>query len=194
MRRWNSEKGYNVQTFNGLTIDEVVEAQSELFQRLSVKVEPYSREDDCYVNCMKKVEKDGGAIVVGWRKDRAITDTVEILSTLTHHAVWKSAEGRLIDITPHRILLNGKMEIVTPNYVDFMPDPTANFDDLDNARNPITIPSAPDRFGYLKQACIRMDKRWLLNAAGEKAKADYEEKKIVELIQSHIRRSDGHAS
>ena len=59
-----------MQLFNGLTVDELVDRQAELFERLHVAIESYSREDDCYVNCMAKKEIDGGEIVVGWRRDR----------------------------------------------------------------------------------------------------------------------------
>ena len=43
--------------FNGLTVDEVIERQAELFLRLPVVVEPDSREDDCYPNCVTKKER-----------------------------------------------------------------------------------------------------------------------------------------
>jgi hypothetical protein len=87
-----------MQLLDGHTIDEVVELQTSLFKRLHVAIEPYSQEDNCYVNCCLKRDKDGGEVVVGWRKDRAIVDGPEIISTLTHHAVWKSSDGTLIDM------------------------------------------------------------------------------------------------
>jgi hypothetical protein len=178
-----------MQLFNGLTVDEVVERQTTLFQRLHVAIEPYSQEDNCYVNCMLKRDKNGGEVVVGWRRDRAIVDGPEIISTLTHHSVWKPLDGNAIDITPQRRLFNGVWEILIPNYVDFMPDPSATFDDIEHPRSPITIPSAPDTFGYLKEACNRMDKRWALQVAGEAAKAADEGREIGRLLRAHIARS-----
>jgi len=157
-----------MQLFNGLTIDEVIERQSILFERLYVATETYSLLYNCYVNCIRKKERDGGEIVVGWRRDRATNvDGPEIMWMLTHHAVWKPEGGQAIDITPQRKLINGKMEIERPNYVDFMPDTSATFVDLENPRSPVHIPSAPDAFGYLKEACNLMDKRHALARAAD---------------------------
>jgi hypothetical protein len=93
---------------------------------------------------MLKRDENGGEVVVGWRRDRAIVDGPEIISTLTHHAVRTPLDGHAMDITPQRRLFNEVWEILIPNYVDFMPDPSATFDDLEHRRSTITIPSAPD--------------------------------------------------
>jgi hypothetical protein len=79
--------------------------------------------------------------------------------------------------------------MITPNYVDFMPDPAATFDDHQHPRDPVNIPPTPDTFGYLKEACIRMNRRWALNAAGDVAKAADEGREIGKLLRAHIERS-----
>jgi hypothetical protein len=177
-----------MQMFTGLTIAEVAERQFELFERVDAKMEAYSREDNCYVNCMMKIERDGGEVTVGWRKDPGLAGVSPIISILTHHAVWKSPQGALRDITPQRRLRNGKWEILSPNFVDFMPDPAATFDDLQKPRDPVHIPSAPDLFGNLKEACIRMDRRWALVRAEDWAKIPAEEQEISRLVTDHMTR------
>jgi hypothetical protein len=124
-----------MQLFNGLTADEVAARQTELFQRLRFVGEPDARENDCYPNCVAKTERDGGEVVVGWRRDRANVDGPALVATLHHHAVWKNPEGELIDLTPQVVIFDGKMEIIRPNFVDFMVDPTAVFDDPRRSRD-----------------------------------------------------------
>jgi hypothetical protein len=177
-----------MQLFNGLAIDQIIERQSELFLRILVVIEPYSRENECYVNCMEKVARDGGAVVVGWRRTCATIGAAALIATLDHHAVWKSPEGELIDVSPRLIFVDSKAERVTDNVIDFMVDPTATFDDPRCARDSFTIPMAPDIFGYLKKAFERMDQRAKHFYADEISKANYEGQKIEELLNAHIQR------
>lgn len=179
-----------MQLFNGLTMDEVVARQTELVRRLRVVVKPYSRENDCYPNCVTKKEKDGGEIVVGWRRDRPNIDGPALVATLHHHAVWKHPGRELIDITPQVLFCEGKMDIVTPNYVDFMIDPTAIFDDPGRSRDSVGIPLASDDFGLLKDACARIDRRARAFEDEDVTIAAYEGKKITELLRAHLRRMD----
>ena len=51
--------------------------------------------DLCFPNVEKKVGRNGGEIVFGWR----VHECQEFFQ-LTHHAVWKSPEDCLIDVTP----------------------------------------------------------------------------------------------
>ena len=48
----------------------------------------------------------------------------------------------------------------------------------------------PDTFGYLKKACAKMDYRAKLLEADEGSKAAYEQKKITELLDSHLGRKN----
>ena len=52
------------------------------------------------------------------------------------------------------------------------------------------IPMVPDTFGYLKKACAKMDYRAKLLEADEGSKAAYEQKKITELLDSHLGRKN----
>lgn len=59
------------------------------------EVEPDARLNECYSNCQSKVNKSGGAMQCGWVFHRGANYLVAI-----SHAVWRSPEGVLIDITP----------------------------------------------------------------------------------------------
>ncbi len=63
--------------------------------RVDLRVENYAWFLNCYGNVREKVRRDGGEIVYGW----AILN-YRITYEAEHHAVWKSPEGELIDITP----------------------------------------------------------------------------------------------
>ncbi len=179
------ERRFRLQLFDGLTIDQVIERQNELFARITVEIDPRSRENDCYPNCVAKASRDSGLVVVGWRRTCA-TDGAELIATLDHHAVWQNPSGALIDISARVRILNGLQEIVVHDYTYFMADPTATFDNPNRARPSWHIPMVPDTHGYLRKACERMDYRARLCEAGEEAKAAYEQKKIVELLDRHL--------
>ena len=72
----------------------------------------------------------------------------------------------MIDITPQRVMQpDGTVCIIEPNYVDFMPDPNAPLENLEDHRRPVHMPSTTDAFGFLKKACNLMDKRHALARA-----------------------------
>ena len=62
---------------------------------LNVEPEEFSEEFECFPNVKEKISRDGGAEVLGWQ----IWKT-DILVEAEFHAVWRSPEGRLKDITP----------------------------------------------------------------------------------------------
>src|SRR5262245_1329679 len=117
-----------MQLYDGMTLEEVTDRQDELFIRIPVQIDPLSRENDCYPNCVAKVERDGGNVVVGWRRTRATTD-VNLIATVDHHAVWRNPSGALIDISSRIHIFNGRLEIITDRYSYFMPDASATFED-----------------------------------------------------------------
>ena len=93
---------------------------------LFVAAEPAAGADplECFENVRRKVERAGGALVVGW----AIWEWPEVFVEAEHHAVWSSNQG-LIDITPH-----GK----DFDQVLFLPDPNAPYGGP-------TLPRRPNR-------------------------------------------------
>ncbi|MBC3538611.1 SEC-C domain-containing protein [Rufibacter sediminis] len=67
-------------------------------EQVPVKVEPYSKSQNCFINVEEKVKKDGGSVYYGWNIFQS-----EIICEAERHAVWESAEGDLIDITPNEL-------------------------------------------------------------------------------------------
>jgi hypothetical protein len=179
-----------VNLFNGLTIDEVASRHLELFNRLHFRDEPSARPNECYANCNAKAERDGGKVIVGWRRDRAIQDGPDLIASLAHHAVWENPDGEMFDITPSIAKPNGVETIIKPNFVDFMPDPSATFDDPRRSRPAVHVPLVPDGSGDLKKACERMDRSNLLLHEGDMEKAQYENGKAAELVKGVIKRAD----
>lgn len=64
---------------------------------LLVPVQPeiYAVNKFCFPNVQKKIEDDGGSRVIGWEIHRG-----KYFIELECHAIWMSADGNLIDITP----------------------------------------------------------------------------------------------
>lgn len=69
----------------------------EVPQYVPVKPEEWSRPMECFPNVEQMVKRYGGQQVNG----RAIWQWSNVLVEAEAHAVWKSPEGQLIDITPH---------------------------------------------------------------------------------------------
>ena len=62
-----------------------------------VKPVPNALINECFSNVKNMVEKYGGQIVSGW----TIWQWANILIEAEAHAIWKSSNGELLDITPH---------------------------------------------------------------------------------------------
>ncbi|MCM3240706.1 hypothetical protein M3589_23915 [Heyndrickxia oleronia] len=62
---------------------------------LPVRVESFALINECFPNVEKKIAKDGGNIVYGWQIWKG-----NLICEAEFHAVWRSNEGNLIDITP----------------------------------------------------------------------------------------------
>jgi hypothetical protein len=170
-----------VQLFNGLTI----ERQEEIFLHVPVEIDPLSRDNECYANCVAKTQRDGGLVVVGWRRTCA-TEVAKLIATLDHHAIWQSPSEALIDISPRIRFLNGQYERIIDTHVDFMIDPAATFDDPKRARPSRVIPMTADTYGYLRKACewaeAALDER---ESGDESKKAAYADKKVTEFLNRH---------
>ena len=79
-------------------------------QRIRVIAEQYAEPDDCFNNVLRKIEIDNGSIIYGWKIFRS-----QILIEAEKHAIWKSDNGELIDITPDNFF---------PNEIFFIEDDT----------------------------------------------------------------------
>jgi hypothetical protein len=67
-------------------------------QLIAIQPPQWARRRLCYVNVREQVQAFGGEAVFGW----AVTYFPRILIECIHHAVWRSSEGKLIDITPDK--------------------------------------------------------------------------------------------
>ncbi|MHC8348670.1 hypothetical protein ACYZT7_04655 [Pseudomonas sp. RT4P38] len=81
---------------------------------LNVTPKPFSQVSECFSNVATQVEKEGGEAVHGW----LIWDWPAVFTEAEFHAVWKSPDGILQDITP---AFDGDQQVV------FLPDHTRVF-------------------------------------------------------------------
>lgn len=72
----------------------VAPGQTPLY--VPVHPEPGAQVNECFPNVKAKIEKNGGAIVHGWQ----LWEWPNVLVEAEFHAVWRSLDGNLIDITP----------------------------------------------------------------------------------------------
>ena len=114
---------------------------------IDVTPEPYAQIIECFPAVEEKIKKDGGSQALGWQ----IWKT-EILVEAEFHAVWKSPEGVLKDITPKQIRI--------PKIL-FLPDPRAKYNgtQVDNVRLNITQNRLVDDFIELSKAIFRMENK-----------------------------------
>lgn len=83
--------------------DQVVPKSSPSY--IPVEVQSWSLHNECYFNVERMVKEYGGQQVNGW----AIWQWANMLITMEAHSIWKSNEGRLVDVTPHN---GGEKEIL----------------------------------------------------------------------------------
>jgi hypothetical protein len=62
---------------------------------VNIRIEKYSIKDNCFHNVEDKVANDNGQIVYGWKLHKGI-----FLEEAERHAIWKSPNGELVDVTP----------------------------------------------------------------------------------------------
>jgi len=99
-----------------------------------VKVEKDALLQSCFGNVERKIARDGGSIIYGW-----IVWKSNILCEGEFHAVWKSPDGQLIDVTPQEKIYDKVM---------FIPEPKKKYQgqSIDNVRINITSNKVVDDF------------------------------------------------
>lgn len=114
---------------------------------LDVTPESYSQVVECFPAIEEKIRRDGGSQELGWQ----IWKT-EILVEAEFHAVWKSHDGELRDITPKQISI--------PRIL-FLPDPRAKYigAQVDNIRLNITQNRLVDDFIKISKAIFRIENK-----------------------------------
>ncbi|HFD31464.1 MAG TPA: zinc chelation protein SecC [Gammaproteobacteria bacterium] len=114
---------------------------------LDVKPEPYSQVVGCFPAVKEKISRDGGTQELGWQ----IWKT-DIIVEAEFHAVWKSPDGKLIDITPKQISV--------PRIL-FLPAPGEKYNgsQVDNIRINITQNRLVDDFVEISKAIFRIENK-----------------------------------
>ena len=77
----------------------------------------------CLLNVERKVSECGGRVVYGW----IVKTETRLFTTHTHHAVWKSPDGELFDVTPLSVIEDGMMTIWWGDSIKFVVDEEAQF-------------------------------------------------------------------
>ena len=159
-----------------------------MFQKVQVVVDPDSLDNDCYRNCLFKVARDGGEVVVGWRRTPA-TNVRPLIASLDHHAVWRSPSGELIDISRRAAIDRGRLVTgIQDAEIDFEPDPTATFSATAMGRLSRYVPLVEDKFGLLARACELATAAVEHRAEGRIEKAEYAHRKAQQLLDQHRER------
>ena len=114
---------------------------------LNVTPEPYSQVTQCFTSVDEKIKRDGGSQVLGWQIWKS-----DILVEAEFHAVWKSPNGDLQDITPKQIDISKIL---------FLPDPKAQYvgSQVDNIRVNITQNKLIDDFIEISKAIFKMENK-----------------------------------
>lgn len=63
---------------------------------IPVRLESYSKDDNCHGNAAEKVRRDGGQVRFGW----VVWQLPDWSVRLEFHSVWQAPHGDLIDVTP----------------------------------------------------------------------------------------------
>jgi hypothetical protein len=100
--------------------------------------------NECFVNVLSKVSRDGGAILYGWK----ISEWLGVFSEAEHHAVWLS-DDKEIDVTPN---ITGDRRIL------FLPDPERAYD-IDTGRRLLNIHHSSGRFASI-QVLLDVLEKW----------------------------------
>ena len=92
---------------------------------IDVISEPWARVNECFPNVQRKIKESGGSYVNGW----LIWRWANIMIEAEAHSVWKSDNGKLVDVTPHQ-----------ENKILFVPDSNVIFEGLviPSKRAPLT--------------------------------------------------------
>jgi hypothetical protein len=84
---------YSLKIFKEQLIEKIGSNHRELF--LPIKEEKYAKPGNCFLNVQQKVKNDGGSIIYGWSVLNG-----DFLMEAERHAIWKSPNDELVDITP----------------------------------------------------------------------------------------------
>ena len=93
---------------------------------------------ECFPIVDEQIKAEGGTMVTGW----ALWEWPGVFIEAEFHAVWRSPDNSLVDLTPNRIL---------PSEIAFLPDPTKKYEgrQIDNVRKPLVKDNDLTRFLFI---------------------------------------------
>jgi len=94
-------------------VEEIGVSEKPLY--IDVTPEPYAEVKECFSAVNRKVSRDGGNCQLGWQ----VWQIPDIMIEAEFHAVWKSPQGTLVDITPKSKPISRIL---------FIPDCNSNYD------------------------------------------------------------------
>ncbi len=123
-----------------LTDDEIVRAINAFAGSLSNQAlglahhhpEKWAEHTKCFANAMRKVQISGGRVQCGWTFSHRLTPHIPNTPgylMATHHAVWHSPNGSLVDVTPLH---------PDPKHRPFRPNGSVLFQ-VDDAAEPVSV-------------------------------------------------------
>lgn len=140
---------------------------------LDVIPEPYAKVVECFPAVVEKIRRDGGSQQLGWQ----IWKT-SLLVEAEFHAVWKSPNGELRDITPKQLPIARIL---------FLPDTRAGYigAQVDNVRLNITGNRLVDDFIEISKAIFRIQNKGVRAFEYEIRLTDQEAQLHHALLQMH---------
>ncbi len=122
---------------------------------VSVHLEEWSVELDCFNNVERKVADSGGAVAYGW----VIWEWPGVLAEAEFHANWLSPDGKLVDVTPKP---DGEQQIL------FLSDPSRRWEGkfVDNIRQAISNTGLVRDLEWVGARLVHEQNKGLKSAAG----------------------------
>jgi hypothetical protein len=104
--------------------------------------------NECFPNVTAKVEREGGAMLIGW----SIWESPGLFVEAEFHAVWRSPEGALIDITP---------KPARSDNILFLPQPGATYAgrQMNNVRRALGVDSEVEAYLRMHDAMFEFMNR-----------------------------------
>jgi len=157
----------NISDSNVLKILKLIRLDSSPV-KVIYKPENFCKKNFCFPNIDQKIKRDGGQIVYGWQLWEH-----DFMIEAEFHAVWKSPQGNMLDITPKQM---------SEDHIVFVEDLKMKYEDkqVDNFRIKTIDNALVDDYIELWKAKYR-----LLNKAGR------EEQQIVMLSGGDVEMYEG---
>ena len=115
---------------------------------IPVEPETFAKENECFPAVQEKIKRCGGSQMLGWQIWQS-----DFLIEAESHAIWKSLDEKMVDVTPKYIPLNENLRLPISQIV-FLQDSKKEYDgkQVDNIRLNTTNNPVVDDFIKLAQS------------------------------------------